>query len=174
LEGNTSYAPVIAGVALFFLACNLAAFLYVLFSPTLWASNLWSLGAAFVLTFVAVVAAYAAADYAASHSEVTRHGKPVIAQHEAIRDGKRVMVHDGPMLDPCYVEPSRSGTLRPTKLSLGEAMYVGVGTLTTIGWGDIAARSSCRVMTAGELAIGFPMVSLAIAGLAAALFREVL
>jgi hypothetical protein len=159
LVGNTSHASVIAGFALFLLASNLALFLYILVNPTQLKLSLRRLGGAFLATFVAVIAAYMAADYAASHSEVILAGNPVLTAH-------------GPKLDPCYVEPAQSGTLRSVTLTTGEAFYVAVGTLTTIGSGDITARSACRVLTAGELVIGFPMVSLAIAGLAAALFKK--
>jgi hypothetical protein len=62
-----------------------------------------------------------------------------------------------------------------TALTLGrtDAVYYAISTLTTAGFGDISAHSTdCRGVTITELAIGFPVLGLAVAAVAARLFQD--
>ncbi|HEV3319077.1 MAG TPA: potassium channel family protein [Solirubrobacteraceae bacterium] len=76
--------------------------------------------------------------------------------------------HD-PAIMNCYVEnPSHTGGLRSI-----DSIYFALSTLTTAGFGDIAAHAEpCRSLTAVELAIGLLTLGLSIAAVGARIFSE--
>ena len=68
----------------------------------------------------------------------------------------------------CFHEGGASVTLSPVS-----AAYYALSTLSTTGFGDIAAHShNCRWLSIVQLSIGFPTIALAIAGTAARVFRD--
>jgi hypothetical protein len=69
----------------------------------------------------------------------------------------------------CYVEAGVSHFV----LGKTDAIYYALSTLTTVGFGDITAHTTtCRSLTIIELAIGFPVLGLAVAAVAARLFES--
>lgn len=101
----------------------------------------WAVAGGFLFTFLALIGAYASAD--------------LVASHETLAGGAK--------LAACYTTNSGvATTLRPV-----DAIYFALSTVTTAGFGDISPHSeTCRWLTSGELGIGFPILGLAIGGVA--------
>lgn len=94
----------------------------------------------FVLTFAALVGAYASLDLQASAHFTS-----------------------------CFVE----STGKHVKLGQLDSIYFALTTLSTTGFGDITAHShACRRLLVGEMSLAFPILGLAIAGVAARIFEE--
>lgn len=69
----------------------------------------------------------------------------------------------------CFV----GSTGRHVKLGQLDSVYFALTTLSTTGFGDITAHShACRRLLVGEMSIAFPVLGLAIAGVAARIFEE--
>jgi hypothetical protein len=110
----------------------------------------WAVTTGFILTFAALVAAFASADLAAAHHHV-------------------IDAHGHHLLADCY----RNGAGVSDALAPVDAIYATLGTVTTAGAGEIVAHSaSCRWMTASQLAIAFPMLGLSIGGVGARVFKQ--
>lgn len=131
-----------------FLAVNFLL-LYAVFLHRDFPMAPWVVAVGFMFTFLALLGAYASADYAASHQ---------IVMHNHHRE-----------LASCYTSASdKTVALHPI-----DAIYFTLSTVTTAGFGDIAPHSGlCRALTSAQLAIGFPMLGLSFAGVAARLFKE--
>jgi hypothetical protein len=68
----------------------------------------------------------------------------------------------------CFHEAGSAAALTPVN-----AAYYALSTLSTTGFGDIAAHSrDCRWLSIAQLSIGFPTLALAIAGTSARVFRD--
>jgi hypothetical protein len=68
----------------------------------------------------------------------------------------------------CFYEGASGANLSPVS-----AAYYALSTLSTTGFGDIAAHSrDCRWLSIVQLSIGFPTIALAIAGTSARVFRD--
>ncbi len=144
-SGDLTKTWVSAGLVV---AGNFYLLLYV-FLRTSFRYPPWAVSAGFVFTFLALIGAFASADYVAAHQYVLdAHGRTLVG---------------------CYTSASgKAITLRPV-----DAIYFTLSTVTTAGFGDIAPSSrACRWLTSGELGIGFPLLGLAIGGVAARVFRE--
>ena len=91
----------------------------------------------FLITFLALVGAYARVDLAASH---------------------QLAAHTHKMLE-CYTDSQdHKVTLTPAN-----AIYFALATVTTTGFGDIVPHSAtCRWLTSSELAFAFPILGLSI------------
>jgi hypothetical protein len=69
----------------------------------------------------------------------------------------------------CYANAAGSGIV----LTAGDAVYFGLSTLTTAGFGDIVAHShTCRWLTTSELAVGLATLGLSVAAVAARIFED--
>ena len=139
-------------------AMNLLALFLALLNPVVRPFSPPLLVSAFALTFASLVGAYAAADYAASQSLALHDGQPI-----TVTDRHGV---SQPTFADCYGNP------KSVQLDKADAIYVALGTLTTIGAGDIAAHRSCRSLLSVELAFGWPLLALAIGGVVARLFQN--
>jgi hypothetical protein len=66
-----------------------------------------------------------------------------------------------------------SGSGEYLKVDQLDAIYYALTTLTTTGFGDISAHTdTCRRLIVGEMLVGFPALGLAVAGVAARVFRQ--
>ncbi len=147
VAGNVSSRAFVWIGAASIVAANFALLLLVFLRPR--PLPTWAIATGFIMTFAALVAAYASADYSSAHHHVAVHGVPV--------------------LEACYRNASGNTEL----LSPVAAIYASLGTITTAGAGEISAHShACRWMTSGQLAISFPLMGLAIGGVAARVFRQ--
>jgi Ion channel len=167
-HGDTSHAYQTWGGAGMLIGANISLLLILLVNPEFGELPAWEIGAGFVMTFSALIGAYAAADFASSHSYAFIQGH--------IHDGKHIAGYlaDGKgghhrILRDCYRD---NGARMPHGLSPWNAIYAALGTVTTAGSGEITAHSAlCRKVTSLELAFSFPVLGLAVAGAAVRLFK---
>ena len=163
-HGDTKLAWVVWAGAGTAVALNLVLLLFLLISPDFADLPPSELGVGWLMTFSALVAAFAATSFAASHSygalpPTPKHGKPPAY----VLDGSHHLLND------CYRD---AGNRMTDGMSPWNAVYFALGTVTTAGSGELTAHSAlCRKLTTAQLAFSFPMLGLAVAGVAVRLFR---
>ncbi len=142
VTGPHKHSEILDGVGVAFMALAAVVLLAILLIPWRDGAKLTAgkAFASFVLTFAALVGAYASLD-----------------------------LQESAHLASCFVGSAGSHV----KLGQLDSIYFALTTLSTTGFGDITAHShACRRLLVGEMSIAFPVLGLAIAGVAARIFEE--